>query len=248
MGKPIAQSLKQEMLNLNLHIIDSNIDYDLKNRKYNNIKQLIELAKPDVVLFALKPQKIRDVIAEYQEFIGCNTKIISIMAGVTIDYLQNIFPKNQVIRLMPNLGAKIQKSVNLAYATYISQQDQKFFTNLFNSFGTTIWLDHEKMLHAATAVAGSGPAYYYYILSIYTNYLIEAGFSQIEAKKIATLTAKSAIETSNNDSFSSLIEQVTSKGGTTEAALNILKRNNQLQKIITSSLDEAVNRSKELSS
>ncbi|MFZ8865006.1 MAG: pyrroline-5-carboxylate reductase family protein, partial [Rickettsiales bacterium] len=174
MGKPIAESLRKESHHINLHIIDHNISYDVAKLKYNNINQLTELAKPDIILFALKPQNIKSALAEYQNFISCDTKIISIMAGVTIDYLQKFFPQNKIIRLMPNLGAKIQKSVNLAYSQKLDKTDQIFFTKLFNNFGITIWLAHERMLHAATAVAGSGPAYYYYILSIYSNYLIAA--------------------------------------------------------------------------
>ena len=88
MGKPIAESLRKESHHINLHIIDNNISYDIEKLKYNNINQLTELTKPDIILFALKPQNIKSALAEYQNFISCNTKIISIMAGVTIDYLQ----------------------------------------------------------------------------------------------------------------------------------------------------------------
>lgn len=247
MGKAIVDNLDAKALGLEISIIDQNISHDEKKRQYKNSKKLSKDFEPDIFLIACKPQNIQVLLDEYKEVITSRTIIISILAGTNISYFSSCFPENPIVRLMPNLGAKIKKSTNLIYGENIDSSKKELISSLSDSFGKTVWLEEEHLLHAGTAVAGSGPAYYYKFLSIYSNYLINAGFSADDAKKIAINTAEAAIETAHGEDFSSLIKQVSSKGGTTEAALNSLSQDSRLEKTLDASLNEAVARSKALS-
>lgn len=246
MGKAIADSLNLAALAIELKIIDPNITENEDSGYYNKIDNLHKIAKPDLILFACKPQNIKSVIAEYKKFITPETIIISILAGVEIAYYKKYFSDHKIIRLMPNLGAKSRQSVNLLYADKLDEDIKELVTQICANFGYNIWLKEEAMLHIGTAVAGSGPAYYYNFLQIYSDYLIKSGFAEEEAKKIVILTAKAAIDNAAKADFSCLIKEVTSKGGTTEAALKILNQDQKLEELINLSLDGAATRSQKL--
>ena len=246
MGKAIADNFDVKELDIDLTIIDKNIKYNKQGKKFNNLEQLKTEFKADFILLAIKPQSVDSIIKDYKNFFSSNTIIISILAGTELKYFRKYFPENPIVRLMPNLGAKLKKSVNLIYAEGLNRETKAFISKLANSFGHTIWLKCENLLHAGTAVAGSGPAYYYNFLAIYRDYLVKEGFTIDDAKQVAILTAKAAIETSDQDDFGNLIKQVSSKGGTTEAALSVLNEDNILADTIYASLNEAVKRSKDL--
>jgi len=249
MGAAIVHSFKSELESFELAIMDRGSSPDFQDERiksYQN-KQEVQGFAANVVIFAVKPQMISGVIAEFKEIINRDAIIISILAGTKISTFQDAFPDNQIVRVMPNLGAKIAKSVNLAFAQGLEAKAKDNMTKLLNSFGYTVWLKNEAQLHEGTAVAGSGTAYYFLFIKLYAAYLEKAGFEKGEAKNIAAEVAIGAADiVKQEDNLDELIKNVTSKGGTTEAALNTFYADNSLSDLIEKSLGAATQRSKDL--
>ena len=121
---------------------------------------------------------------------------------------------------MLNLGAKFNKSTSFIYSANLRIK-KHIIEDLLKTFGTYIWLDDEEKMHQATAVSGSGPAYYFLFLQYFSEFLIKNGFSGQEARAIALDTCIAALEVAqHNQDFSKLIAEVASPNGTTQAAPN----------------------------
>jgi pyrroline-5-carboxylate reductase len=247
MGRAIADSFAKSSDVKELVVIDPNYDEKItKNISiYNNVESLKDF-KADILLFAVKPQLIAKIASGYKEYISESTIIFSIAAGVNINFFQNLFPNQDVIRLMPNLAAMNNKSVNFLFCS--NKNHKNLADNLCSPFGKNIWLDSENQFHDATAASGSGPAYYFLFLEIFTEFLKEKGFEEEQAKNIAWQTADGAVSLAGkSQNFKELKEQVTSKGGTTAAGREVFEKDDALKKLFIKALDHASVRSKELS-
>ncbi len=199
--------------------------------------------KTDVVILAVKPQDFQAVLDEIKPFVK-DRLIISIAAGRKTEYIEKILGKVRVVRVMPNIGAQIGKAESSLYqGKYVRPGDLNFTQDLFNQIGKTWVMKKEEMIDAATAISGSGPAYIFYDMEInkhnpknlpelveknYVQRLSKAakrvGFDSKTASELAVSTTASSISLSAITGLSpaELRKQVTSKGGTTEAALEIL--------------------------
>jgi len=248
MGKAIAGAIAGELADSELLIIDPRAQDSFSNENIKLCSSVSEIGdfQANIVIFAVKPQNIKEVMAEFANWVNKDAIIISILAGTTVSIFKETFPQNKIVRVMPNLGAIISKSVNLAYSEDGDVSFKEKIGALLKSFGCTVWLNEESQLHAGTAVSGSGPAYYYLFLKIYAKYLENAGYEAEAAQEIAIETAEAASQTAKGQNLDQLIKNVTSKGGTTEAALNVL--DDDLERLINESLDAAASRSVELSS
>lgn len=217
--------------------------------------------KVDTIILAVKPQDFNTTLNEIKE----NAKdklIISIAAGITTGYIEKYLVKVRVIRAMPNMPARIAKGMTcLCKGRFATDQDLDFAKQLFNNVGKTLILN-EDMIDAATAVSGSGPGYFFYLienkkldvnnqddvekfkqaLSASANNI---GFSLQQAKILTEATTLGSIQLLKelNLSPSELIRQIASKGGTTEAALEILRKDVSLKDAVKA----ALKRTKELS-
>jgi pyrroline-5-carboxylate reductase len=241
MGSAIADAIISSK-NYSIKIIDPN----LKKRTnfYHDLKQL-NMAEINLIIFAVKPQNISQVIEIYQELITKEAMIISILAGRKIDLFKKYFPDNKIVRIMPNLAAKIKQSTNLAFTKDLNNKEKKEITILLNSFGSTIWLDNEEQFHAGTAISGSGPAYYFLLFKYFSSYLEQAGYNSENAKKIVLETASAATNLAiKEQDFSELTKKVASKGGTTEAALEVFEHDAELARLVNKALNAAVSKSK----
>jgi len=252
MGKPILQSLLKSSLNIEIYVIEPNYQQlgITSNKQVKFISNLTDLPKDfkaNIILFAVKPQIIAKIIAEYQALINDEIIIMSILAGIKASYFTKIFNNDtQIVRIMPNLGAKYAKSTNFLYELNL-RIDKVIIENLLNNFGKSIWLDKEEKMHPATAMCGSGPAYYFLFFQYFSEFLIANGFTENEAKEIALSTCEAGLEVAkHNNNFEQLIEQVTSPNGTTHAALVEFNKEKILQKTFFKALNAASDRSKEL--
>ncbi len=205
----------------------------------------------DALLFAVKPQHADSLIPQYQAH-APDALVISIMAGTSLGTIETLldFPGARVARVMPNTPAIIGEgaSVCCGNAT-VSPQDQETICALFAHAGEAFWLEDEALMHAVTALSGSGPAYLFH----FSEALTTAGISLGLPKPLATaltqqmLKGSSLLLSQDNASAAELREQVTSPGGTTEAALSVLMQEGRLTGLMKEALIAAAHKSQDLS-
>lgn len=204
----------------------------------------------DVILFAVKPQ-IMGEIAKPLATISQKNKplIISIAAGIRIHNIENWLGENtSIIRCMPNTPALLRAGITALYAnTHVNAEQKKLAETILRAVGLTVWLSDEKLLDAVTALSGSGPAYFFLMMDILQKIGVELGLPSEIAKLLTVQTAlgaaRMALET--DVPLDEQKRRVTSKGGTTEAALNILEQG-KLAAIFKEALFAAEKRSNEL--
>ena len=205
---------------------------------------------PDVILFAIKPQVMDKALPNYVEFAKKDKVFLSIAAGKDINFLENKLGKNAaIVRAMPNLPATIGKGITVLVANKkVSKLQKAQCTAVMEAVGEVIWIDDEKMMDAVTAVSGSGPAYVFYFIEAIVKAGVELGLPKEIAEKLAFTTVRGSakLAETSESSLSELITQVTSPGGTTEAALKVLTKNNNFHDLIQASIKAAAARSKEL--
>ena len=175
---------------------------------------------------------------------------ISVVAGKKISFFNNFLPtKNQFVRVMPNMPVFVKEGMScLVSNKFISKQNKNKTTILFNKVGKTLWFSHEKELDKVTAISGSGPAYYFLFIDLLEKISTELGFNKKIAKKLVYQTALGSIQLlmSNSKSAEQLTKNIAIRGGTTEAAIKVFKKNNQLKKIINQAVNAAYIRSVQL--
>jgi pyrroline-5-carboxylate reductase len=183
----------------------------------------------DVLILAVKPQIIQQVIAEIAS-ITTERKplIISIAAGVEINTLQQSFQTElAIIRAMPNTPALIRSGATALYANHLaSTQHKQLAEHIFAAVGTTVWLEEEQQLLAVAALSGSGPAYFFLLLECLQETAAHLGLPENIATQLITQTAlgSARMAAESDVDFHGLLKQVVSKGGGTEKALSVLEK------------------------
>lgn len=184
------------------------------------------LPQADVVILAVKPQDSTLLFESIKDYVTAEQVFLSIMAGVKIETIVSALNVTKVIRAMPNLPAQIGMGMTaFTSADSVSRSELVAVHNLLNTTGKTIYLDDESMIDAATAISGSGPAYVYFFMNAMVDAAKSLGFTTSQAELLVEQTFLGSIHLQNrNDlSCSDWIERVSSKGGTTEAALNVFQ-------------------------
>jgi pyrroline-5-carboxylate reductase len=206
-----------------------------------------ELAQAKTVVLAVKPQLWREAAAETAAWLAADAVIVSIAAGVRAAEISKAFGGRCVARVMPTTAAAINQGTASLYA-----EDPAALARahaLFEPLGTVVDLTDEAQMHAATAVSGSGPAYLYAFIETLEAAAKTAGLAPKDAARLArsTLTGAAALLASDTAADpAELRRQVTSPGGTTEAALNVLLGDPGLPQLLRDAVGAAVRRSKEL--
>lgn len=208
------------------------------------------LAGRDVVVLAVKPQIMRDVAhsiaAEVQQ---SRPLVISIAAGIRSSDLDRWLGGNcAVVRCMPNTPALVQTGATALFASRkVSSEQRDLAESILRAAGLTVWVDDEALLDAVTALSGSGPAYFFLVMEALEEAGISLGLSNQTSRLLTLQTAlgaaKMALE--SNDDTATLRQRVTSPGGTTERALEILE-NGKLRALFVEALTAARDRSLEL--
>jgi pyrroline-5-carboxylate reductase len=179
-----------------------------------------------VVVLAVKPQQLREAVAAAKPFLA-NPLVISIAAGIRGSDLAGWLGSERIVRCMPNtpalVGAGITGAAALAGAT---EADRETADRILQAVGEVVWLKDEGLLDAVTAVSGSGPAYVFYFIEAMVEAGVRLGLDEAAARQLAQATFAGAarLATQSPDSLATLREKVTSKGGTTAAALDSLAR------------------------
>ncbi len=180
-----------------------------------------DLQNCDVVVFSVKPQIFPEVLEMYGKYLSADKLYISIMAGITLDRLSDISEGARIIRCMPNLALSVGEAAT-AYALgkYASAEDEYLVREIFGKVGTVKRVN-EEMLSAVTALSGSGPAYFCRLCEALENAAIEFGMDAESARELSvqTLIGTAKLLSESGSSPAELRTRVTSKKGTTEAAL-----------------------------
>jgi pyrroline-5-carboxylate reductase len=200
------------------------------------------------LVVALKPQMFREAGAMLKSFAGPTTLVVSIMAGTTIAALEEVCG-GSVVRAMPNTPAAIGRGITVAVAARnVSPAQRALADALLRATGSVEWVDDENLMDAVTAVSGSGPAYVFLLAEELARAGVEAGLPPELATKLARETVAGSGELLHrSDAPSATLRQnVTSPGGTTAAALEVLMGPDGLQSLLTRAVAAAAKRSKEL--
>ena len=205
-----------------------------------------DLARAKTVLLAVKPQMWREVAAETAPWLASDAVIVSIAAGVRSADIAKEFSGRCVARVMPTTAAAIGQGTASLYADDPAALARAHA--LFEPLGAVVDLTDEAHMHAATAVSGSGPAYLYAFIEALEAAGQAAGLPKKEAAKLArsTVVGAAVLMAATKAEPSDLRKQVTSPGGTTQAALDVLMAEGGLAALMREAVARAVRRSKEL--
>jgi pyrroline-5-carboxylate reductase len=207
-----------------------------------------QVGEVDTLVVAVKPQSFREAGAALKPFTGSSTLVVSIMAGTTIASLEAVCG-GSVVRAMPNTPAAIGRGITVAVAARsVSAAQRATADALLRATGTVEWVAKESLMDAVTAVSGSGPAYVFLLAEELARAGVEAGLPEELATKLARETVAGSGELLHRSDLASatLRQNVTSPGGTTAAALDVLMGPNGLHALLTRAVAAATQRSKDL--
>nr|WP_312014908.1 pyrroline-5-carboxylate reductase [Bradyrhizobium sp. AUGA SZCCT0169] len=207
-----------------------------------------DVGEVDTLVVAVKPQSFREAGAALKAFVGSSTLVVSIMAGTTIAVLEAVVG-GSVVRAMPNTPAAIGRGITVAVAAKkVSAAQRGIADALLRATGSVEWVEQESLMDAVTAVSGSGPAYVFLLAEELARAGVAAGLPEELATKLARETVAGSGELLHRSDLSSatLRQNVTSPGGTTAAALEVLMGPDGMQKLMTRAVAAATQRSKDL--
>lgn len=204
----------------------------------------------DVVVLAVKPQVLQDVAGDLSAALAQQRPlVISIAAGIREATLRSWLGENTaIVRAMPNTPALVQSGATALYAnTRVTDQQRSLAESILRAVGLVIWIEDEDLMDAVTALSGSGPAYFFLFMEAMQAAGMELGLPADTARLLTLQTAFGAARMAleSPEDAGTLRRHVTSPGGTTEAAINILQQG-ELQDLVRRALQGAAERSKEL--
>jgi pyrroline-5-carboxylate reductase len=202
------------------------------------------------IVIAVKPQMATAAVPPVGLYIGKSTLVISIMAGRTIGFLEDVLPPGTaIVRAMPNTPAAIGRGITVAVPNAeVSARQRKLATDLLAAMGKVEWVSDEKLIDAVTATSGSGPAYVFLLVEAMTKAGIAAGLPTDLAGRLARETVAGSGELLHRSDLdaATLRQNVTSPGGTTAAALSVLMGPAGFDDLLTRAIAAATKRSQEL--
>jgi pyrroline-5-carboxylate reductase len=214
----------------------------------DEIKDIDEGFPADIIVLAVKPQGMDEALEgckRYEE----NAAFLSIAAGKPLSYFEERLNGAPIVRVMPNTPAAVRRGISVACANDKATKKIKGqCSTLLEAIGEVAWVDDEGLMDAVTAVSGSGPAYVFYLTECLTDAGVKAGLDEELATRLARATVAGAGELMNRSGTEAgqLRQNVTSPGGTTEAALKVLMGETGISSIFDDAVAAATARSKEL--
>lgn len=196
----------------------------------------------DIVIIAVKPQDFTMLVDDLKKYVNAEQIIVSVMAGISIDRLKHDLGVEKIVRSMPNLPTQIGRGMTVFTASEELDRKELFIIqNLINTTGKSVYVSEEGKIDAATAISGSGPAYVFYFMESMIQSAIAYGFEPSQAELLVKQTISGALGLYESNSLSTheWIAKVSSKGGTTEQAINYFNETEVMQK-----LKEGINKAK----
>lgn len=241
-----AEGIIHGLLSSNVLLFDRVIACDLNESRRRVFADRFDVAVTDqirevvansyIILISVKPQDFSATAAEFVDLVHEDHIVISIMAGVSTAALEAVFSgiNARVVRAMPNLASHVGAGMAAIVAgRHVKPQDMKHAQRIFSSGGQCIVLEDESLMDAVTAVSGTGPAYYYFFTEAICEAGKQAGLTPDQAMTLAKQTALGAARMmlESPDPPSVLRDKVTSKGGTTAAALGSMAESKVFESI-----------------
>ena len=257
MGYAVLNSLiENKISSKNILIIEKKITPKLKKLKskhnlkiVKNVRLLKYKFVPSISLISVKPNQLNAAVDSSLEKFLSNSLIVSIVAGKKISDLKKIFTLNKgIVRAMTNTPASVNMGTTLVcFDKTIKSDQKKIVRNFLSLLGQINETKNEKVIDDFTAIFGSGPAYIFLFIETLIKIADKSGFKNSKNMVLQTFLGSLLLLFNEKDSPSNLKKSVTSKGGTTEAALKILENKNGLSTLISKAIDKAKKRSRELS-
>jgi len=233
----------------NLTILERSDSTKLEELKKLGIASIetepVSIQDSDLIILAVKPQDIISLFTTIKPMITDDQIVISIMAGVTIQTIQNGLGVKKVVRAMPNLPAQIRHGMTGFTCTdEVTRLELGVVQNLLSQTGKTLQVKDEDSIDVITAISGSGPAYIYYFMESMMETARNMGMNEAEAELLVLETFLGALTLFQQQPYScnDWIDRVSSKGGTTEAAINRfneLKLNTSIENGVKAALERA---------
>lgn len=239
---------------INIHVVDPNADALARLSEQYGVSTAASfgdaLALSDVIVLAVKPQNMRDVAAALLPHLAAlQPLILSIAAGIrAADLSRWLCGYAAIVRTMPNTPALIGMGITgMVAMDGVSEAQKATADDIMKAVGQTVWLDDEAQIDPVTAVSGSGPAYVFYFIEAMQQAAVEMGLSQAQGRQLALATFAGAAQLAaqSSDPVPLLREKVTSKGGTTYAALTSMEASGVKEKIVAA-IKAAAARGREL--
>jgi pyrroline-5-carboxylate reductase len=239
MGRALISGLLDNGVQANqLSVIEANastglqLHHDFGVQIIGALEQIaFDFSKNNVLVIAIKPQDFnlvaKSLSAKLKHATAPGPLILSIAAGIRIKDMSRWLDHARCVRAMPNTPALIGKGITGLFAdTAVNATDRALAETICNAVGQTVWINEEKLMDAVTAVSGSGPAYVFAFLEAMQSSGEKLGLDAATARKLAYATLEGATQLAHNsDEHAGVLrERVTSKGGTTAAALDMLKQ------------------------
>jgi pyrroline-5-carboxylate reductase len=249
MGESILKGISEKFNTKNIFINDTFTEKVISASERYNVNQKNKewiLGNCDVIIIAIKPQDFNKLTEKTE--IKKDAILISIMAGIKIKQISETTKHNKIVRVMPNLCAKILKSTS-TYTCNASVEikDKELIKDILNSFGESIEIKEDEM-DITTAAAGSGPAFISYLIDCFIEASFNEGLDKDKARKLCleTFNSTSKLLLQENIMPNDLIKAVCSKGGTTFAGMSVLE-SSDIREIIHNTIKKAKERSIEMS-
>jgi pyrroline-5-carboxylate reductase len=202
------------------------------------------------IVIAVKPQSAPEALPQLARYIDKATLVLSIMAGRTVGFLEKLLPAGTaIVRAMPNTPAAIGRGISVAVANAkISKRQRKQASDLLAAIGKVEWVPDEALMDAVTALSGSGPAYIFLLAECMTRAGVAAGLPPELATRLARETVAGSAELLHRSDLdaATLRQNVTSPGGTTAAALEVLMGPGGFDQLLTQAIAAATRRSRDL--
>jgi pyrroline-5-carboxylate reductase len=211
--------------------------------------QLRALTDVAAVVVAVKPQTAAEAIPQLKPLIGASTVVVSIMAGRTLQFIAGALNAPcALVRAMPNTPAAIGRGITVAVPRDVNPAQRELAHRLLGATGTVEWTDDEALMDAVTAVSGSGPAYVFLLAEALAEAGVAAGLPPSLAAKLARETVAGSGELLHRSELDAAVlrQNVTSPGGTTAAALDVLMGKDGLAQLMRNAVTAATRRSREL--
>ena len=257
MGSAIVQGWVSNKLDIKIYVIEKEkINPKSVSKKkilfLNNFKSFIKLNLiVDYVFIAIKPQQLTKTKNDLKLIYNPKTIFISIVAGVSTKWFSDNLSKNiKIVRAMPNTPASVLKGVTgVFHSNNLLKSEINYINKILKCIGKVIFLKKQNLIDVVTAISGSGPAYFFFLTEILSKVGEKFGLSKKDSLEFSssTFVGSATLFDKTKLSISKLRDNVTSPGGTTEAALKILKHKDEgLEKLIEKTVENAILKAKKL--
>ncbi|WP_036172885.1 pyrroline-5-carboxylate reductase [Massilia sp. 9096] len=236
-----------------IHVVDPNAEALGKLREAYGVRTApgigAEVAASDVIVLAVKPQQMRDVALRLQSQLENRPLVLSIAAGIRgADLSRWLGGYGAIVRTMPNTPALVKQGITgMVAMAGVSEAQRQAADSILQAVGQTVWLETEDLIDPVTAVSGSGPAYVFFFLEAMQQAAVEMGLSseQGRALALATFTGAAQLAAQSDEPAEVLRQRVTSKGGTTHAAITSMEAAG-VKEAIVAAMKAAAARGREL--